>query len=67
MWFWRFQRTCVRYNFSFDLSTYTGLKLVLRPNRSFENIIRLSEDRGNYHKLFKRAIEEIKKYRKIHK
>ena len=64
MWFWRFQRTCVKYDFSFELTTYSGLKLVLRPNRSFENIIRLSEDNKKYNKIFKRAINEIKEYRK---
>ena len=67
MWFLVFQKTCVKYDFLFELNTYSGLKLILRPNHKLEYIIRLSEDYGNYNKLFKRAIKEIKKYRKIHK
>lgn len=66
--FFRFIRACKKYKFTFALSTYGGLTLVLRPNDTFENI---KFDEGycynGYHRLFKKAIKEMKEYRKKNK
>lgn len=65
MGFRRFIKTCEKYQFTYALSTYGGLTLVLRPRNTFENIT-LKQDFGDYRKLFKKAISEMKSYRKIH-
>lgn len=66
MGFWRFQRACYKYQFSFVLSTYCGLTLMLRPHNTFENI-NLSEPTYQYSKLFNKAIKTMKEYRHTHK
>lgn len=65
MGFWRFERACYKYQFSFVLSTYCGLTLMLRPHNTFENI-NLSEPTYQYSKLFNKAVKTMKEYRDTH-
>lgn len=64
MFFWFF-RACKKYRFTFVLSTYNGLKLILRPNNTFKNIELKGKYRDvpNINKVFLKAIKEMKKYR----
>ena len=61
MIFFRFVLACRRYRFTYALSTYGGITLILRPNNTFENI--KIEGDYSYHRLFGKAIVEMKKYR----
>ena len=61
MIFFRFVLACRRYEFTYALNTYGGAILILRPNNTFDNI--KIEWKYSYHKLFKEAIIEMKKYR----
>lgn len=61
MIFFRFVLACRRYKFTYALSTYGGMTLILRPNNTFENIN--IEWKYSYYKLFREAIGEMKKYR----
>lgn len=63
MIFFRFIRACKKHRFTFVLSTYGGLSLILRPNDTFENI-KLEERYLDYYKILLKGIKEIKKYRK---
>lgn len=63
MLFFRFARACVKYKFTFALSTYNGLTLILRPHNTFDNI-NIKEIDFNFYRLFSKAIKEMKKYRK---
>lgn len=63
MIFFSFARACVKYKFTFALSTYNGITLILRPYNTFENI-KVSEYSYHFSKLFNKAIKEMKKYRK---
>lgn len=65
MKFSRFVKACRKYQFTFAMSTYGGLTLVLRPMNTFENIT-LSEDYLNYSKILKRGIKKMKHYREKH-
>lgn len=47
--------------FTFILSTYSGLELVLRPINTFDNI-KIKVDHRNYKKLFKQAIKKMNEY-----
>lgn len=62
MMFYKFIKVCKKYKFTFALNTYCGISLILHPNNTFENI-KLKASYGEYNKLFKNAIKEIKKYR----
>lgn len=66
MTFNRFVRVCEKYKFTFSLTSYFGLKLVIRPYHTYKNI-EITEKHSNYRKLFKRAIKEMKEYRKINR
>lgn len=66
MTFFRFVRACRKYNFTFALSTYLELKLIIRPYHTYKNI-EIVEEYPNYNRLFKRAIKEMKEYRKINR
>lgn len=57
-----FLKMCRKYRFTFALSTYGSLSLILRPNDTFKNI-QLGEEYHKHNKLFFRAIKEMKKYR----
>lgn len=64
--FLKFINACYVYRFTFALSTYNGLTLILRPNNTFENI-EIKETFYNnftFYKVFSKAIKEMKKYRK---
>lgn len=61
--FFRFVRACKKYNFTFVLSTYGGISLILRPNNTFENI-ELKEYCYNLNKILLEGIKVMKKYRK---
>lgn len=62
MWFRKFSKACVKYNFSFELNTYNNtLNMVLRPNYMLDVIIRLKDT--SYRKLFKNSIKVMKEYR----
>lgn len=63
MLFFRFTRACVKYKFTFALSTYNGFTLILRPNNTFENI-NLKDEYCSFYRLFSKAIKEMKRYRK---
>lgn len=63
MLFWRFVRACRKYNFTYVLSTYGSMELILRPNDTFENHT-IHVDPGMYQELFTMAISEMKRYRK---
>lgn len=61
--FFVFVRACKKYNFTFVLSTYNEISLILRPNNTFENI-KLEEHYYNLRKILSRGIKVMKKYRK---
>lgn len=61
--FFKFVRACRKYRFTFALSTYGGLTLILRPNNTFENI-EIKEECIDYMSMFPKAIRVMKKYRK---
>lgn len=61
--FFRFIRACRRYKFTFALSTYGGLTLILRPNDTFENY-EIKEECADFMSMFSKAIRIMKKYRK---
>ena len=65
MIFVRFFRACSKYGFTFIFSSYSNLKLVIRPNDTYKNI-ELVEKYPFYNKLFIRAIKEMKQYRNSH-
>ena len=67
MWLLRFYKACDKYNFAFVLSTDCGLRLILRPNDTYENIKFEESHYWNYNKLYKNAIKTMKEYRKTHK
>lgn len=58
-----FVKVCKKYEFTFALSTYNNLTMILRPNNTFENID-VDLDCYNYNKLFLKAISIMKQYRK---
>lgn len=62
--FYIFIRACRKYKFTYAISTYGGLTIVLRPNNTFKNIEIEQKFYRNYNKLFLQAIKEMKKYRK---
>lgn len=65
MWFFRFQRACIKYNFLYELNNYNNeFKLILRPSCNLDNITKL-ENYKCYRKLFKEAINIMKQYRKV--
>lgn len=57
-----FIMACYMYKFSFVLSTYGGLNLILRPDKTFKNI-EIEERDYCYNRLFKKAIKEMREYR----
>lgn len=61
--FFIFVRACKKYNFTFVLSTYNGISLILRPNNTFENI-NIEEYCYNLNKILLEGIKVMKKYRK---
>lgn len=63
MVFFMFIRACKKYRFTFALSTYGGISLIIRPNNTFENI-KFNEEYFNLNQMFLKAIKEMKKYRK---
>lgn len=63
MIFFRFANACVKYKFTFALSTYNGLTLILRPHNTFENI-NVKESDCDFYRLFAKGIKEMKRYRK---
>ena len=65
MMFYIFIKACEKYGFSYALSSYNGLSLVLRPAGTFENIeAKQGFYECNYFKLFWKAIMAMKDYRK---
>lgn len=63
--FYIFIKACEKYGFSYALSSYNGLSLVLRPSGTFENIeVKQGFYEYNYFKLFGNAIRTMKDYRK---
>ena len=58
-----FIKACKKYKFTFVLSTYSSLTMILRPNNTFENID-IDFSCHNYNKLFLKAIKTLKEYRK---
>lgn len=58
-----FIKACKKYEFTFALSTYNNLTMILRPNNTFENID-INICCHNYNKLFLKAIKAMKEYRK---
>ena len=69
MWFWLFRKACIKYHFSYALSNVSGfgLKLVLRPHCTFENINVEVRYYDEYRKLFRKAIKTMKEYNNTHK
>lgn len=63
IWFKKFIRACRKYKFMFILSNYCELSLILRPINTFESV-ELKERYCCYRVIFKRAIKEMKNYRK---
>jgi len=63
MSFLRFVRMCKKYDFTYMLSTYLKLKLTIRPYHTYKNI-EIVDECYNYRKLFKKAVKEMKDYRK---
>lgn len=63
MSFRRFIKACRKYKFNYALSTHCEMTLILRPFNTFNNIT-IKQNDNNYRKLFKKAITEMKKYRK---
>ena len=47
--------------FTFVLNTCGGLELILKPVNAFDNI-KIRSNHYNYRRLFKQAINEMKKY-----
>ena len=66
MIFFRFVRACSKYHFTFVLSTYGSLTLILRPINTFENITIKDECYNSYTKIFKQSIKAMKQYRLTH-
>lgn len=60
MWFWKFKKACYKYRFNFLIDSF-GI-IYLRPTNTFE-IIEVIEDKVQYNKLFKMAIDVMKEYR----
>lgn len=60
--FFIFVKVCKKYRFSYVLSTYGGLSLMLRPMDTFDNI-KLEEKYIDYYKIFLKAIIKMKEYR----
>lgn len=58
-----FVRACKKYKFTFSLSTYGGLTLILRPNNTFENI-KIERKYLELNSVFLIAIQTMKEYRK---
>jgi hypothetical protein len=67
MMFWLFRRACRKYHFSYVLSNVSGVKLVLRPHCTFENINLEVQYYDEYRKLFRKAIKTMKEYNNTHK
>lgn len=67
MWLFKFYNACKKYQFTFVLSTYCGLSLILRPVDTYENIELKEKYYWNEHKFYKNAIDAMKEYRKTHK
>lgn len=65
MIFNRFKRACNKYGFTFVLSTYGSVSLVLRPNNTFTNF-HLSNENNNLNQLLLAGIEKMRVYRKFH-
>lgn len=63
MIFSKFIRVCKRYKFSFVLSTYGELSLILRPNNTFENI-KIEEEYFDLRKILLMGIKAMKEYRR---
>lgn len=65
MMFLYFVKACKKYKFTYILSSYHGLILILRPNNTFDNIeIEQEFYDYSYFKLFSKAIKVMKAYRK---
>lgn len=63
--FYIFIRACRKYKFTYVMSTYMGLTIILRPNNTFDNIeLKQNFYCRDYNKLFLQAIKEMKRYRK---
>ena len=62
--FLKFVRACRKYRFTFALSTYGGLSLILRPKDTFENIVLRDDRYCNYSKIFNDGISKMKEYRR---
>ena len=69
MWFWLFHKACKKYEFSYALSNVSGfgVKLVLRPHYTFNNIDLEVQYYNEYGKLFRKAIKTMKEYDNTHK
>lgn len=61
--FFRFERACKKYGFTFVLSTYGKVSLILRPINTFKNI-ELEEDYYDIRRILSRGIKTMKEYRK---
>lgn len=65
MMFFIFNRACKKYKFTYILNTNNGFTLTLRPNNSFNTIeVKQEYYERSYYRLFLRAIEKMKTYRK---
>ena len=63
--FFIFLKACKRYAFTYALSSYGGLTLILRPINTFNNVVIEEKftEFDNYLTLFFNAIKEMKRYR----
>lgn len=62
MIFYRFVRACKKYKFTFVLSTYGKVTLILRPVNTFKNI-ELEEDYYDLRSILLRGIKTMREYR----
>lgn len=59
--FFIFIRSCRKYGFTYVLNTYENYSIILRPNRTFENIY-ISTQSNDYVELFTIAINKMRNY-----
>ena len=66
MMFWLFRKACKKYKFTYALNIVSGsgIKLILRPYYTFENI---DIDSEKYSIIFIKAIKAMKHYNNTHK
>lgn len=64
MWFSKFYRACEKYEFTFSFCNFERSQIVLRPNETYGEDIRIE---ANWYKndkmLFRKAIQTMKNYR----